>query len=264
MMARAHAMRATLLLAVALGLAGCISGSDRPPPPKASDDDAAQYNLQLGIGYLRQGNLEAAKDKLRRALEQDASLATAHSALGLVYERLEDRAGAEREYRRAVALGSDDPDALNALGSFLCAEPQGRAEGLRVFERALAIPLSRKAVNRPMLYTNAATCAKYDDLPRAEAWLRRALAEDPEYRDALLQLAEVSLASGNALGARAFLERYAAAQGVTPAGLLLGSRIETALGDRPAAARYVEQLRRDFPTAAEVRLLDAPPVRAAE
>jgi type IV pilus assembly protein PilF len=250
--------------AAVLLLTACVSGSDRPPPPKTSDTDAAQYNLQLGIGYLRQGNVEAAKEKLQRALEQDRGLATAHTALGLVYERLEDRDAAEREYRRAASLAPEDPDALNALGIFLCAEKGGRPEGLRVFDRALAVPLSKKATNRPMLYTNAGTCAKYDDLPRAEAYLRRALAEDPQFRDALLQLAEVSLAGGNGLGARAFLERYLAASGPTPAALLLGHRIESAGGNRKAAAQYADQLRREFPAAAEIRLLDTPSPRAAE
>lgn len=249
----------TVLLAVVAGLAvGCVSNSNRPKAPDVSPTDAAQYNLQLGISYFRQGKYDAAKEKLQRAIEQDGGLATAHTALALVYERLEDNDGAEREHRRAAALAPDDPDVLNALGVFLCAQRDRGAEALRVFDRAIAIPRSTKNINRTALYTNAGTCAKYTDLPRADAYLRRALAESPEFPDALLQLAEVSLASGNGLAARAFLERNLAARGPTPAALLLGSRIEAALGDAGAAAGYAGRLRTEFPTAAEVALLDAP------
>lgn len=245
-----------LVLSLALVLAACVTTTSGQAPSAPSGTDAAQYNLSLGVGYLRQGNLEAAKDKLERAIAQDGGLATAHSALGLVYERLEDLDGAEQQYRRAAQLAPDDPDVQNALGVFLCSQRGKTAAALRVFDRALAIPLSRKNVNRAVLYTNAGTCAKYTDLPRAEAYLRRAIAEDPAYSDALLQLAEVTLAAGNGLAARAFLERHLAAAGPTPAGLLLGYRVESQLGDGAAAARYAGQLRGGFPTAAEIPVLD--------
>jgi type IV pilus assembly protein PilF len=106
-----------------------------------------------------------------------------------------------------------------------------------------------------MLYTNAGTCAKSVDLARSETYLRGALAEDPLFPDALLQLAEVTLERGNALAARGFLERYLARVKATSAALWLGVRIEQALNDNSAAARYGEQLRREFPEAAETRLL---------
>jgi type IV pilus assembly protein PilF len=245
------------VLALALLLAACVTTTSGRVTSSPSGADAAQYNLQLGVGYLRQGNLEAAKDRLERAIEQDPGLATAHSALGLVYERLEDLDGAERQYRRAATLAPDDPDAQNALGVFLCSKRGKPAEALRVFDRAIAIPLSRKNVNRAVLLTNAGTCAKYTDLPRAEAYLRRALAEDPKYADALLQLAEVTLATDSGLAARAFLERNLAVAGPSPGALLLGYRIESRLGDAAAASAYAERLRREFPTATEIRILDA-------
>jgi type IV pilus assembly protein PilF len=247
----------TAVVVLALVLAACVTITAGRTTSAPSSTDAAQYNLSLGVGYLRQGNFQAAKDKLERAIEQDPGLATAHSALGLVYERLEDLDGAEQQYRRAVTLAPDDPDVQNALGVFLCSKRGRTAEALKVFDRALAIPLSRKNVNRAVLYTNAGTCAKYTDLPRAEAYLRRALAENPDFPDALLQLAEVTLAGGNGLAARAFLERNLAAAGPTPAGLLLGYRIESQLGDAAAAGRYAERLRVEFPTAAEIPILDS-------
>jgi len=253
--ARTLVLSAPALAAVILTVAGCISSSSRPPPSAKSNGDAAQYNLQLGIGYLRKGNLQAARGKLETALEQDPSLATAHAALGLVFERLEDPAGAERHYRRAVDLDGADPDNLNSLAVFTCSRKGKPDDALKLFDRAIAIPLSVKAANRPMLYTNAGTCAKSVDLARAESYLRGALSEEPRFPDALYQLADVSLERGNGLQARGFLERFLALGKPTPAALWLGVRIEQSLNDLTAARKYSEQLRNDFPDSTETRLL---------
>ena len=211
--------------------------------------------MQLGIGYLRQGNLQAARDKLEKAVEQSPRLATAHTALGVVFERLEDPDGAEKHYRRAVDVGPTDPDSLNALAVFTCARRQKPAEALRLFDRAIAVPLSVKGANRTMLYTNAGTCAKQIDLARAETYLRGALALTPAFADALYQLADVSLERGNPLQARGFIERFLDAGNPTPAALWLAVRIEQALNDTGAARRYGEELRSTFPESNETRLM---------
>ena len=252
---RSRTTFASLLAGALLSLAGCVTTSSRPEPPPTSSDDAAQYNMQLGVSYLRQNNLPAARDKLEKALEQDPGLATAHAALGVVFERLEDPDGAEAHYRRAVELDSSDPDNLNALAVFTCSRKQKPKEALKLFDRAIAIPLSVKTANRTMLYTNAGTCAKAVDLARSETYLRGALAQDPKFPDALYQLADVSLERGNALQARGFIERYLAAGKPTPAALWLGVRIEQSLKDAAAAGRYGDQLRKTFPDSKETRQL---------
>lgn len=251
--------RLILLLAAVLVLPGCISGSTvqtRATPASAAE--AAQYNLQLGIGYLRQGNLQAAKDKLEKAIEQQPGLATAHAALGVVFEGLEDPAGAERHYRRAVELDPRDPDSLNALAVFTCNQRQKPEEALKLFDRAIAVPLSVRSANRTMLYTNAGTCARRVDLGRAENYLRGALALDPRFPDALLKLAEVTLEQGNGLQARGFLERYLDGSAATAGALLLGLRIEQALGDDRAVRNYRDRLQREFPLSPETRSLQQP------
>ena len=252
---RASRIAAALAVLALAAIAGCVTTSSRPAPTPASEEEAANYNMQLGISYLRQGNLPAARDKLEKALEQEPGLATAHAALGVVFERLEDPAGAERHYRRAVDLDGSDPDNLNALAVFTCSRKQRPEEALKLFDRAIAIPLSVKTANRTMLYTNAGTCAKRVDLARSETYLRGALAQDPNFPDALYQLAEVSLERGNSLQARGFIERYLATGKSTPAALWLGVRIEQSLKDAAAANRYGEQLRKNFPGSNEARLL---------
>ncbi len=240
--------------ALALLVTGCVTSSSKPPLP-TSKKEAAKYNMQLGISYLRQGDLGTAQAKLERALADDDSLATAYSALGLVFERLGDPVGAEKNYRRAVSLEPADPDALNALGVFLCLEKQETAEAMRLFERALAVPLSKTYSNKAMLYTNAGLCAKRVDMQKAETYLRSALASDPNFRDALLQMADVTFTRLNYLQSRAFLERYLAAGPATPDALWLGVRVEKALGEAGISRQYGDRLKRDFPESVETGLL---------
>jgi type IV pilus assembly protein PilF len=188
-------------------------------------------------------------------VQQDPDLATAHSALGLVYERLGDEGGAEQHYRRAVELEPGDPDTINSLAVYLCLQKAQTTEALAYFDQALAIPLSTKYANKAMLHTNAGVCAKRVDLDRAENYFRQALSRDPRYSAALLQLADVSFQRDNYLQARAFLERYLAVAPALPAALWLGVRIERGLGDERAAQDYGRQLKADFPLSEETGLL---------
>jgi type IV pilus assembly protein PilF len=244
---------AWLLLAV--GLTGCVTGSTGRQAPKSSDTEAAEINLQLGVGYFRQGDLQSAQAKLEKAVEQNPKLVPAHTALGLVYERLGDIEGAERLYRRAVEIAPRDPDALNSMGQFLCRQESRQPAALEYFDRALDISLSEQYSNKAMVYTNAGVCAERTDLERSENYLRAAVANDPRYAEALLQLADVSYQRGNYLPARAFVQRYLAAAPASPAALWLGLRVETALGDTGAADDYGARLKTDFPESVETRLV---------
>ena len=74
-----------------------------------------------------------------------------------------------------------------------------------------------------------------------------ALNADAGYREAMLQLADVSMKQEDALQARAFVERYLGTGPVAPGALILGIEAETALGNEPAAAEYRRQLAEQFP-----------------
>lgn len=247
-------IRTWLAVFAAASLAACVSSSSKPAPP-VSMKDAAQYNMELGIRYLRQGDLQTAQAKLEKAISQDSSIPMAYSALGLVYERLGDNPGAEKNYRHAVNLAPSDPDALNALGAFLCLQKHETDEALRYFDKALAVPLSKTFSNKAMVYTNAGLCAKREDMDKAEAYLRSALAADPTFKPALLQLADVAFNRSNYLQSRAFLERFLAGGSATPDALWLGYRVENALGEASAARAYGERLKKEFPESVETRQL---------
>ena len=69
----------------ALLLVGCGSNAKRQTE-KAHE--AAVYNVQLGLAYMKQGDLERAKDKLDRAVKQDPDSPDVHSARATLFARL--------------------------------------------------------------------------------------------------------------------------------------------------------------------------------
>ncbi|MFW2404737.1 MAG: type IV pilus biogenesis/stability protein PilW [Gammaproteobacteria bacterium] len=243
-------------IALSMLLVGCVTETTSGRvQPKEQPEEAASLNVDLGVGYLRQGDLQSAQSKLEKAVELDPDNVTAHRALGLVYETLGDSKGAEKHYRKAVSLASNDPETLNSLGVFLCRNDATVKEALENFNRAIAIPQSKYFSNKAMLNTNAGVCAKSVDLALAENYLRAALNFDNQYPDALLQLADVAYQRENYLQSRAFLQRYAAVSRPTPAALWLSFQVETAMGDRKAAEDHASSLRTDFPESVETRML---------
>jgi type IV pilus assembly protein PilF len=237
-----------IIIVSALLLAGCVTTRDGDLSDK---DEAARLNLELGLGYLRQGDFDEARIKLEKSIEAKSDNATAHRALGLVYERLEDNKGAEKQYRIAVSQAPDDADAINQLAAFLCAQGN-QPEALKLFEQALAIPLYP---NRYLLLTNAGTCAKSTDIPRAENYLRQALALKPDYPAALLQMGEISYINENYVQARAFITRYVDSAPPNALAFWLAYRVELAMKNFDAADEYAVQLLKRFPESSEAMLL---------
>lgn len=241
--------RVMLALATAALLAGCTSTTDAP---EVSEKDAARFNVQLGMNYLQRGDLEAAREKLERAAKQDPSLPAAHAALGILYERAGDVPRAQDHLRRATRLTPDDPSLLNHYGGFLCRQGEFK-EGIRHFEMAAGNAFYRSP---EVALANAGVCARrIPDPEQAENFFRRALDVNRNHAEALLQLADLSLETGRAMQARAFLQRYEAVGPVTSYSLELGQRIETAAGDWRAADDYANQLRKEFPDSRESRSL---------
>jgi type IV pilus assembly protein PilF len=241
------------ILTVSLLVSACVS--DAPKSSKGAkqmEQDAATYNLQLGVGYLRQGEYQLALDKLNKSLEQNPSLADTHMALGYLYEQTNQTAEAETHLRRAAKLAPENPEIQNAYAVFLC--KQGSvSQALKAFDKAAMVPLYRTP---EVAYTNAGVCArgagKLDD---ADAYFRKALGVNKNYDEALLQLASLNFDRKEYFSARAFVQRYLQSYKATAEVLWLGVRIEQAMGDRAAVNEYAERLLGGFPESVEAGLV---------
>jgi len=230
-------------------LAACSSNAKRQTE-KAHD--AAVYNVQLGLAYMNQGELERAKDKLDRALEQDPGSADVHSARATLFARLNQKEKADQEFRAALRLSPHDPRMVNNYAVYLCQNghyDEGVKRFLEVAHNAL-YPTPEAA------YTTAGVClraAKRDDEARVN--FARALQLKPNFAEAQFQLANLQFDHGEFAPARAGIDGFIGTYNATADLLLLGVRIARAQGDRLGAQRYARKLQLDFPGTDQARAL---------
>jgi type IV pilus assembly protein PilF len=212
----------------------------------------AELQTQLGIGYLREGKLEPAWTRLQRALDADPNYSTAHNAMALVQERLNDPEKAEEHYLLAVSHNPADSAAQNNYGRFLCTQKRFE-EGERRFLQAAKNPL----YGRPQIaYTNAGLCMKQaKKLDKADRYLRSALEIDPRIPPALIAMSDISFTQERYLPARGYLQRYLALSKHTARSLWLGVQIERQLGDKDTVSSYALMLKSNYPDSRETRLL---------
>jgi type IV pilus assembly protein PilF len=245
------ARRAEIALLLLALLTGCVSVNPTDSStPKADPHEASRLNTQLGLGYLNEGNMAVAQDRLSRAVEEDPDNADAHAALAMFYTRRGNLDEAEKSYRHALSIDPRRPEILNAVGSFLCGHDKGD-EGLK----DLLAAAETLSYNTPEIaWTNAATCARSIQRPaEVEQYLRSALQANPNYPDALLRMAEVNYDKQDYRGAHAFLQRYERVGPPAPDELLLGARVARQLGDAQDAHDYEVKLIQKFPNSDQAR-----------
>jgi type IV pilus assembly protein PilF len=237
-----------LTCAAALTVVACASGAKRAQ----KKSDAANYNMQLGISYLNQGDLGLAKEKLDRAVAEKPGDPNVHSAMAMLQDRLGHPDLADKEFRAALSLGPRNPDVLNNYAVYLCRT--GRIdEGVKTFEEAAHNALYRTPA---AAYTNAGVClkgAKRDT--QAAMSFQRALQVKPDFAEAAYQLADLDLRRGEIDAARETVDRFCGSFEATPDLLLIGVQITRKQRDRMAEERFARKLRMDFPSSDQARAL---------
>jgi type IV pilus assembly protein PilF len=250
-----------LVLASAMAMAGCsnlpFTGSKTIPFPDAKTEYhvsdsaatrqrlAAQDHLRLATQRLGSGDLVAAEREANALLKNNPDSADGYTLLAVIRDRQGIAAQAGDYYKRAAELAPAQGGMLNNYGAWLCANGFP-AEALVWFDRALAAP----GYGTPAAaLANAGGCAlKVGQYERAGRDLRKSLSLDADNPYALASMAENEYRQGRYFEARAFTERRLAAAPANPAMLQLAADIETKLGDKAAASRYVQRLRAEFPS----------------
>jgi type IV pilus assembly protein PilF len=246
---------AVVLFSLVLG--GCVhSSGPRESSLRSSQTEAqkaGELNKQLGTVYLRQGNLQLAKDKLERAEKYNPQDAELHSVLAVLYERLGAPAEVDKHYRTAVRLAPKDPQISNNYAVYLC--QHGRTEeGVKRFLESARNPLYRTP---EMAYTNAGVCLrKAKRLDEASNSFQRALSIRPNNAEAVYQFADLALERGDAAKAREQVDKYLVSNDATPELLMVGVRAMRSLGDRVGEEKYARRLRLEFPASQQLRSLN--------
>lgn len=239
--------RAYGLAALAAVLAGCVTSDG----VDIDEGSASAANLQLGIAYMNKGDLAQAKERLERAEKQDPRNSEAQFALAELYSRLQRVEDADRRYRNAMQLAPDKLEVANGYAAFLCTT--GEADkGIAQFEKLMHNPLySRQAAAA----TNAGMCLR-DQKRHADSirYFETALAKQPDWIDAVVQLADVQIQLGKPEAARKAVDNYQSMRNSATV-LVLGVRAAVSQGDCTAAQTYASRLRRDFSSSREAQQL---------
>lgn len=246
-----NTLRSAWLYVTLVALSACANSGSMNQ--RASAEEAAVANMNLGAGYLRQGNTELAIERLQRALSQDPRLVDAHSTIAVAYDQIGKIAEAETHYSRAAQLDPDNGSAANAYAVFLCRQNR-YTEAEPFFRRAAD---NATYTTPEVAFTNAGVCARDSgQLEAAAENFRLALTRNPTYPDALLNMMELSYQGGNYLQARAFVQRYIQARPATAAVLWTCFNVERELEDDAAAERCATQLRNGFQGSPELAQLE--------
>ena len=243
-----------LCASLCLGLSACASTGDSNGSGGGRSEAAARINLQLGVGYLQEGNLPIAKEKLERARRQDPHNPEIHGAMALLDQRLGKDKEADKEFRTALELAPRDPAMLNNYAVFLCSHERAD-EGVRYFEQAATNPLYRTPW---AAYTNAGVClrAAHRDADAAQRFAR-ALRSNPAYSEAVFQASDLDFQQQKLADARFRIDVFLLTNPATPDLLLLAYRIAQVQKDATAQQRYAIRLSHEFPNSDQAHALAA-------
>jgi len=234
-------------LLAALALTGCANQQ-----AVRRQHDAAVYNTELGIAYMRRGQLAVAQRKLDRALQENPDDPDVHSARALLFARLREPKAADREFRQALRLAPKNPDFQNNYAVYLCSV--GRVdEGVRTFLAAARNPLY---MTPELAFENAGLCLRSVHRDRqATRMFRQALAIRPGFAQALWEIADLDYTHGRLDQARREIDAFLASNQETPDLLLLAVKVTRAQKDPLDAELYARRLQLDFPNSAQARAL---------
>jgi len=213
---------------------------------------AAMVNVELGLGYLTQGQVARAKTKLTHALKLAPNLAEVRSAMAYFLEMVGDYKDAELEHKKAASLSSAKGAVFNNYGAFLC-----RRGRFKEADQAFHTAINDKSYPRTAeVYENAGLCAikwKGQDIKAAE-YLTTAIRRDPNRPNAVLELASLELKSGKFREAGDLLARYKSIAEPSPKSLWLGIQVARALNDENSAASQGLMLKNLFQGSPEYEL----------
>ncbi len=218
----------------------------------APNSQAATYNVQLGLGYLRQGDMQRAKQKLLTAAQQDPRNPAIQGSLAYYYESAGDVQQAAQHYQQAIALAPQAGGPQNNYGAFLCRQKQYQQAEIHLLKAAQ----NPHYVKTAQAYENAGLCAlSAGDKTKAKQYLQIALRRDSRRSAAALQLAKLAFNANDYKQARAYLADYNRFATESAQSLWLAIRLARQQGDQAAAQKFAVALKTQFKDSQEYREL---------
>ena len=222
-------------------------------PDQTQNEKASAVNVQLGIGYMQQNNLELANEKLTKAINQDPESAPANNAYAILQDRLLQTEKAEYYYKKATTLDPKNSQAANNYGAFLCRHGR-ELESEEYFLQALKNPLYSTP---EFAYTNAALClmqvGEPSETAKAKEYLRKAIAAKSDFGPALLAMGNLLFDEGEYTAAKPYLDRFHLVAKPTANSLWLAIRNTLQIDGQGDVTELAQRLGNDFPDSKEYK-----------
>lgn len=212
---------------------------------QVSGPQASDVNVQLGLAYLENGDVQRAHQKLLLAEQQSPESLQAKGAMGYFLESTGSLSSADAYYRRAITLNPKSGAAQNNYGTFLCRRGC-YSEADQHFLLALQDP---SYLNTAQVYENAGLCAmQIPDTEKALGYFTQAITQDPKRAISWLELGRINYQTKNYQQAKQYLDHYMQlVKDPTANALWLGAVLARNLGNQTAAGSYTLMLQTRFP-----------------
>lgn len=248
-----------LVLILSCALTACVTTSNSSLTKKADPDAAVEKFVQLGMEYIRRGELHLARKRINRALEINSESAQANAALGLLYSQEGESEKAEQSYKRALELDGTYTRGRSYYGAFLFSAKRYQ-ESLVQFELASK---DTKYEGRSQIFSNIALCyLRIDKKDKAIEAYEETLRLDRNNGRALSGITEILIQTNKYEQAQRYYNRLVRLirdrdMKHSAQSLWLGIRIANYFGSYPQAKALSDMLANLYPDSEENALLQS-------
>ena len=203
--ARLIAKKALLMGSILSLLTGCVTETTGGSKREVDPAKQLKAHIDLGMGYISNGEFGRAKENLTTALELDPDSAQAHNAFGLLFQLEGENGLAEMHFKKTVSLEPGFAAGRNNYGAFLYA----RGRYAEAIEQLVAASENQLYQRRSQVFENLGVCYVHlGDIEAAEAAFIRSLQLNSGQRRALIELGEIRFDQQNYVAARDFYIRH--------------------------------------------------------
>lgn len=239
-------------------IVGCVVEGDKSNPLRTErgKKEAVQAYIELAFGYVREGQLEQAKEPLLDALKINPKSANANAAMAYVFQLENDPTNAQSFFEKASKEAPDDARILNNYGVFLFQQNK-LDEAKKVFLKASEDSFYSE---RSMVFENLGLIAlRQNLLNEAEGYFNQALLLNRGRPASLLSLANIYYQKKEYAKSLTYYDNFLVMvdSRQSPQSLLFGIRLSKALNDKQKVIGYAGQLQQLFPNSPEYKAYTA-------
>lgn len=239
-----------LLVLIAFTLTACVTETRNDAGIRTDPEKYLKTLIDLGVGYLRNGDYQRSKEKLLLALEQDSKSSQAHTTLGLLYQIQLEKKLAEKHFKKAIRYDDENSQARMNYGAFLYAE--GKYE-MALEELAYAADDTTYR-NQPEANENLAFCyLKLNDNRQAEFYFRKALGLNSRLARSLLAMTEMKFSESEYSDSLRYYRAFQSVSRQNARSLWMGIRLARVFGNQDEVDGYAISLEKVFPASPEYK-----------